>query len=612
MVKTVTLYKNTGITPSNVLDNKNILSAFETVTCPSIAIKQSRGLISIRVSQTYETIMSCDYAKIGEDDCYWITGINMLNDNVAELTLLYDVITSVGVQNIQVVSGWCVRRHVNNDELFDNTIDEPFVATESFKLDEGGMYPNPNTSEVPLSYVLSTVDLSEEVDTSKLYEWTQGESQEEDNPFGCFVPDIPKLTSFTKYKIPKAFFGGDEDNGVVNTGDITYAETVTPGTCLYSLENQTVRDSITTLLAVGAPNVILDSYTVPSEYGVGINADNPNDLLKVTEFPAVAYEFTSSLETEYGKELNIKNKKAYSGQFNKYTVLSICSGESCEFKVENIVDENNSVKYKCTADIRYNGKPWIFPAVYFKNNNVHMLGLVGGSVWQRAPLVTSSQTGVGMQSYMLERQRDMQGVSNVMNGIDSMLGLAGSLIGLGMSSNGVSVTGQAGGLYQQIQNPNGVTYQSQGSVNGGISAPRGVFGGLGSLYNQQIQNEMSYNQLKIASQTPNIMFGRVPSLQDIVGNVFYDYRIRLSDNDLVRFDNFLTQYGYAVNESLTSQVFSGRVNFNYVQAKDAVVKIDGDLSLENMVASTLNSGVRIWHVAPNNQAMTDNPIKEAA
>ena len=78
---------------------------------------------------------------------------------------------------------------------------------------------------------------------------------------------------------------------------------------------------------------------------------------------------------------------------------------------------------------------------------------------------------------------------------------------------------------------------------------------------------------------------------------------------MIRFDNYLTQFGYAVNETLDSTAFSGRAHFNYVSAEGVDVKISNQPAyIRDGVARQLESGVRIWHTAPSHSKLLDNPI----
>ena len=141
MVATVRCYYNTGLTPTNCLDGSNLLAelGFEYKDFPNIAIKQDRGLIKIRLNTDYDNIKDADYCKIN-DNCYWITNILMINDNVAEVILQQDCLTTVGVYplfKLNIISGWCTRRHVLDDTEFINILDEPFVPNNELVIEPG-------------------------------------------------------------------------------------------------------------------------------------------------------------------------------------------------------------------------------------------------------------------------------------------------------------------------------------------------------------------------------------------------------------------------------------------------------------------------------------------
>ena len=78
---------------------------------------------------------------------------------------------------------------------------------------------------------------------------------------------------------------------------------------------------------------------------------------------------------------------------------------------------------------------------------------------------------------------------------------------------------------------------------------------------------------------------------------------------MTRFDNFLTAYGYAVDEPLKAECFSGREHFNFIQARDVSLKIaNAPQYLIDGMAKQIEAGVRIWHKAPSASALIDNPI----
>ena len=102
-----------------------------------------------------------------------------------------------------------------------------------------------------------------------------------------------------------------------------------------------------------------------------------------------------------------------------------------------------------------------------------------------------------------------------------------------------------------------------------------------------------------------------------VGNKFFLVRHRLSDADTIRYDKYLTAYGYSTSEPLTAECFTCRQYFNYVRATDVNIEFKSGtpnfgLRTRQQIANQLNAGVRIWHVLPNSEtgrsAFDNNPI----
>ena len=123
-------------------------------------------------------------------------------------------------------------------------------------------------------------------------------------------------------------------------------------------------------------------------------------------------------------------------------------------------------------------------------------------------------------------------------------------------------------------------------------------------------NRVNFNDnvRSLLKATPEIQFPVVPQLQDFIGNKFYEMHYRLSNTDMTRFDNYLTQFGYAVSEKLTTACFTGRTHFNYVQGEDVTLNATAPLYLRNGAAEQIMNGVRIWHTKPSSSALVDNPI----
>lgn len=287
-----------------------------------------------------------------------------------------------------------------------------------------------------------------------------------------------------------------------------------------------------------------------------------------------------------------KNNKVYTGQFQKIINFSMCSGESSENRVEDIIDPTTKrVTWSTYADCRYSGKPGCKPKYYHNIENTATLESIHGANWQQSPFVYNISSGWGFtaENQALQRVRNSMGIVN--NVSDGILGTTGPL----MSWMGDTDFMGAGDYY-------GIDKGIRSVGSGALSTGRSI--GNFMLNSQQLFSNT--NKQLIGTE---VKFPVTPQMADYVGNAFYDMRYRLSDNDMTRFDNFLSSYGYAVDEVLSQSCFVGRTNHNYVKANDVTLKkLGAPLYLLSGAAEQIQAGVRVWHAKPSRDKLIDNPI----
>lgn len=540
MIATVRCYYNTGLTVSNCLDSYLILDTlgFDYHDFPNVAIKQDRGLINIRLSTSYENIKDADYCRIN-NVCYWVTSVVMLNDNVADVQLQQDYLTTVGVSNFDIIAGWCKRRCVTNDTPFSNTIDEPFNPQNILEVDFGSEIKPSTGSENSLQIVVATVDL---LNLDKLADAYK------ENTFGehVLVPKLPMLGSNTTTYVMSI-------DGTEKSADI-------PATCAYNALNSTVRDAMGQLRSLGIESAIVQSYNLPANYCGGISASDT----KFRSIKGIHEIKPSSLEPMYNKGV-YKNNKVYSGQFQRFVIGSKITGINKEFRpedvAENVFSDLYSVTWVLESNPMYNGYPILRPANYHGSKNSFYIAAVNGAQWLNAPI---SYNGVSGQDLLI-RSWEQQTASTILNGLVPTLTSAGNNL-----NNATAIPNIGGIVFGQMSN------------------------------NMALTNSLSVR--------PDVQFSVIPTLQNYVGNYFIEYRYRLSASDMSRFDDFLTQFGYAVDEPLTKDCFTGRTNFNYIVADSVNIKSLAPLYLREGVINQLQSGVRIWHTKPSCDKLLNNPI----
>ena len=569
MIATVKAYLNTGLSVNNCLDDISKLDSlgFTSKTFSNIAIKQDRGRISVRINTTYDNVKDADYVKIN-DIGYWVTGIRMLNDNVAEVGLQQDYVTTMGISSLEVVSGWCTRRCVTDDTIYKNVIDEEFVPTSELIIEGGTEISNGGSSTGHINVVLSNVDL---LNLQKV-----AESYLDADMDKVLVPQLPTI---------------EEDQSTQYTlhpyGLSTFTNTISM-TAAYNPNDSAVLDGIKQLRSLGIESAIGASYQLPTYWATPTGSDKYSVLTDNWANPA------SGLPAISG---SYKNNKVFSGQFQKIVIYSLCSGDHAEFRPEDIIGSGNTINWHVYADLRYNGYPVCKPLNYKGQSNLSNFGIIKGAGWQQTPFMyTVGQSGYAVDIVDASR-RYTQGLIESATGALVLGGNIASIAGGTMA--GASVMGLEGAEAAEFGMQRGA------NAAGGIGAS-----GVHAI-NSAFANKRTFLQSMRQALRPSdqLQFPQVPQLQDYIGNKFYELRYRLSDNDMVRFDNFLTQYGYAVDEVLTPSCFLGRTHFNYVKGEDVVLKKSGvPQYLLQGAAQVIENGVRIWHDAPAASSLLDNPI----
>lgn len=588
MIYNVTAYKETGFGNGNIPSSPAVLENAQKVTLQANQIwkLQDKYLSRIKLNMAYEDAKLVDYMKVG-DSYYTVVGLEMSN-NVATFMLAYDPINSVGgITAFNILDGWAVRAHANHDDMFENILDEPFSPMKALRMSVNMLSADFDTGGPQTTLIGATIDVTDAKRVAHIYQaYSAGSS---DPTAEMLVPGTPEIVFETRVGIgtsaaspaPSQWGGHIKEQKLPNM-------TLFGFTTTDNVRDTIIKQGVKAVRDLGLTDIITACYNVPGYYGE-FGYDNLGRVIaasgKVHIETADAYKYGS---------YKPKNNKVYA-LFNMYNVISMGSGESREYNARDLFNNDTAPRFIVFGDPSPNGKPYCQPMSYEKGATLPFQEAVRGSEWLSTPITFAKPEGViDMGIDYRRRSEDIlrtyeQGTVN--QGIGVMGSLASSIQGVASRVEALQPAGaaSAGGVVGMMGNAYGA-YANY--INTGINYARNDFDYMKSI--QIVQ--------------PEIRFARGTALAGFIGNGFITTHTMLSDDDLERFDNFLTMYGYAQSRRLKQDDLTSRKNFNFVQATNVAVT-GPNMMDRNAIADLFAGGIRLWHVLPNRAAMSDNPIK---
>ena len=593
---TVTCYYNTGFNTSNIPEGPEVLYTATTRSFDSIYHWQNKELQYVDIKTDYENIVDADYMKIG-DAYYFITGIQMMSETrCARCFLQMDALTTLGgINNIEFTDGWVERAHASSDELFENIIPEPWSPSKELVLDEGKSFGNDVNY---LTVLTSTVDLNELGNTAYSFLGLEGSNEIVSIP----VPN--KITQETDF----AMFVSTTETApgpVVKTKiPLTAAYVVNSGTDTDNFKDKLL-DSINKLQGIGAiQDSISYCYNVPRSLIDGVLSDG-----FVESLGGVINNTSSNMINLPFQYADVKNKKVFS-QYNTYELKSLASGNSMMYDAHDI----NAPGYKSPvwewfSDVSPQGSVYARP-FYFKGNYKDIfMNCVRGAGWLNNPIAASGMTGRTFEEYGFVANATKQ----IVPAAGKVLGSVGSMVMGNLTAPKATYTPpnwnvEEGGKLN-INPGQGTEFENNGGR--GLLDSSGFLGSFGNFMGTAFDLAGQAKQLtaKHDAVAPSIYFPRSVSIQNYIGNGFYVYRTRLDDSDVLKFDKFLTMFGYAQSKPLEKSDFTNRRYFNFVQLSSVNIKSNQAKRIREAAEEQLVGGVRIWHVLPDKIYYDNNPIR---
>lgn len=587
MICSIEAFKNTSFTARNVPDGAStVYSNFTPTRYPDCALIQNKYLAKLRIATTFENIDGVDYIvviKNGTDKTfYFVTGITMLNDNCCELDLMMDALTTIGIDNLYIISGWATRCHPASDNLFDNDLPEPFIPSHELQMDVSGIIKLPvEDTAKDLNVVGATFNIEGDYNSAKK-----------------FLAEDAYVTT----PICPTFTSDNADNTTVKmyVGTLGTFENKLPETYLFE-ETDKVKEGLQTARSLGLDNGISSSYRIPKEYLSAKLLSSGSLISTLTNrFGSVDTTIPFKYDTDY----EVMNNKCYV-IWNTFTIMSTCSGERADYKAKEVYENNPDGNFHINvfADLSPNGSPYFSPIKYLGKNNLWQTA-IKGMPWQNQPIAYDRQSGwyVSRESKLLDYNQYLSQYTYdyAKNERDKARAEVNGAFDL--------VTGVAGGVGSLL------------SANIGDGASQ-IIGGLKSVFNTgadvanyNAAKEQMYKNRKFTEQkselafnatqvyAPTVSFPRDESLQNFVGNYCYVTRTRLAKSDLQKLDVLFNMYGYAVDEPVTKPMFNSRRYFNYIECNNLDIDIkskDVPMYIRDLITAQLTNGVRIWHVKPN-------------
>lgn len=616
------LYLDTGFSYENIPDSASLLNnpnvKFIDVDAVWLYQNQEQGVI--RVKSTFDNIYPVDYCRIGSSSYYFVTNVTMINPNTAELSLVIDAITTIGLNNItdNLVGGWCTRRCVTDDTLFNNCIDEDFVPTQPLENDTQDI----KISNNGILAIVSSIDLSK---VGELL--SQGyKNAIESTSIDVSVPTVPAI-NFEYTKITIDYQGLKLTRELV--GKRMYLVGITDGD---SQDNKLV-NALTTVWSLGLFDAIAGIYYLPiGEEGTGSNFTyeavlNIGDgLFWISELTVYGGFFKLDRIPFKWNTPNVKNNKVFATKYNTYRLISMVSGNEAKYYAGDIYDNLNNPDAPNIAiniDGSDNGTTYAKPE--------YIRGVDLSQTSKKFEIMRDAVTGGDWVSVNYNQPRP-KGITKTMSSlnlsrVNTLLNIPSAILPNlslpNLSKNGniyesmtmpyypssslVSQQQIAGGALDQVSPITGYNYIGKPRISG--------FGNTGGVISRlkDIGVDLLANSQEIANaviQSPETWFPIDNTLSLFYGNSYYVIRERLSDEDTLKFDKYLTMYGYKVNEPLTKECFYGRQYFNYIKAEGINIKTINrvPLRLKQIAIEQLQGGIRIWHTLVNSNAYNNNPI----
>ena len=622
----VRVYFHTGFNTGNIPSEPSILEQAEYKDYDAVFRFQSRDLATIRLNADWEDIMDADYARVGSADnspvYYVVNSVVMLSGRTAELQITMDPLLSCGgVSSLTVVDGWLSRAHVGatEDELFNNILPEPWAPQNRLELVDEPQAIHEYSQEDTINVVGSTIDLWKILG----YEALVFEAADSTTADAMYIPKLPPSEDFTMLSML--------DHDFTLPGITLYEDKAEgDGANVPGLKNLTTALAVSIARSIGVDSAITSSYVLPKtglDFETTLTGAVPVGYLvrdyKIKKITSTPVEYNSTSKYGYG---TVKNKKALA-LYNTFTIMSASSGSSTTFESYEIFNNDAAPKFRVITDPSPTGTAYCQPKTFEGYNVKRLEHAVAGLPWLNSGMMMIGASGgaltianAGRANRLIEHNQNIAAEKNALQGAAFAVRNPGAAnpmlgkIGAGVSSVGGTVfNAVSGNVAGAIQSASSIPAAGQEPIALGYDYQQFFKNAQDIAYKSSFEMGDNLFSANVSSNVvaPEISFPVSINNSAYFGNSFIIYHVGLSDNDLARFDKFLTMFGYKVDKPLAKSSLNNRKHFNYIKTTEAHFTAPGvSAAMLSSLSDMINRGVRIWHELPNAAAFNDNPAKE--
>ena len=603
------LYKNTGFDTTNIPDSIGLLNSIgQPFDVPALDILQERNLSTIRVKARWDTVKDVDYCMLYNNSgavwLYAVTNIIMENTDTASLSVVVDMINSVGgAANLQIIDGITERVHVSDDSYG--------------KWDEDDVLLNP-TQVMDIETEWKTVSGKGPTvveSTLNVGATVNGRAKTYEDPNS---PDITVSVPEAKPAHATKFVYANEKFNKPGTMlfPVEYdGETDHPNNVQLTLN----RNNLAALRSLGLDQAIVNQVKIPAAY---VHFDNPMSIQEIdnegnpVSDSGVFYQTVTGLrgnfdldEIPYVLHDGVKNIRLNYSQRESYGLIT-CSGSSAEFEPAAIYGDGTFPKITWEADPHTDGAPYFRYKTVNGDNSAKGFwrNCLKGLPWKQVPLIFTTKSGTLLETQKFINHQNLSGGAAQISQANGVWGMISSLIpGLMQTSGGPQEEAWLQGIDAGIGKTGGAYFSPSLKADTAVSAGNLLANKM--MYQEQRRSELYDFVTSQNAVVPTVNFPyNSEMIRDEMGNGVLAYRYKYKNDDLARIDKLLTMYGYKVTKPLETSDFTNRQFFNFVQAKN--VAVTGHAAWINTeIKNQLAAGVRVWHTKPDaSKYVSGNPI----